>query len=74
MRIFLFDEARAINPIISPHPMLRIPSDAIRENFEAETRSDPDVPLLLQRLVGIGARDFRTMEFHQSCHRRRGCA
>ena len=42
-----FEEARAIDRVVNPHPMLRMPLDIIREIFEAATRSDPDLPALL---------------------------
>jgi hypothetical protein len=43
----LFGEARAIDRIINPHPMIRMPVEIIREIFEAAARADPDMPLLL---------------------------
>jgi hypothetical protein len=43
----LFREARAIDRIINPHPMIRMPVEIVREIFEAAARADPDMPLLL---------------------------
>jgi hypothetical protein len=43
----LFVEARAIDRMINPHPMTRIPVDILCEIFEAAARADPDAPLLL---------------------------
>jgi len=31
----LFDEARTIDHVVNPHPMLRMPPDIIHESFEA---------------------------------------
>jgi hypothetical protein len=43
----LFGEARAIDRIINPHPMTRMPVKIVREIFDAAARADPDAPLLL---------------------------
>jgi len=43
----LFGEACAIDRIINPHPITRIPVEIVREIFEAATRADPDAPHLL---------------------------
>ena len=43
----LFGEARAIDRIISPHPIYRMPVEIVREIFEAAARADPDAPALL---------------------------
>jgi len=43
----LFVEARAIDRVINPHPMMRMPVDIVCEIFEAAARADPDAPLLL---------------------------
>jgi len=40
-------EARAIDRVINPHPITRMPVDIICEIFEAAARADPDAPLLL---------------------------
>jgi len=43
----LLVEARAIDRVINPHPMTRMPIDIVCEIFEAAARADPDAPLLL---------------------------
>jgi hypothetical protein len=43
----LFVEARAIDRVVNPHPMMRMPVDILCEIFEAAARADPDAPLLL---------------------------
>jgi hypothetical protein len=43
----LFVEARAIDRVVNPHPMTRMPVDILCEIFEAAARADPDAPLLL---------------------------
>jgi len=43
----LFGDARAIDRIINPHPITRIPVEIVREIFEAAARADPDAPALL---------------------------
>ena len=43
----LFGEARAIDRVINPHPITRMPIDIVCEIFEAAARADPDAPLLL---------------------------
>lgn len=50
-----------------PAPILRMPSDDIREI----SRPHPDVPVLLTDLSGmvdIGAGGSNTMEFYSGCH------
>jgi hypothetical protein len=43
----LFVEARAIDRVINPHPITRMPVEIVREIFEAAARADPDTPALL---------------------------
>ena len=43
----LFGKARAIDRIINPHPITRMPEEILREIFEAATIADPDTPALL---------------------------
>jgi hypothetical protein len=43
----LFVEARAIDRVINPHPITRMPVEIVREIFEAAARADPDAPSLL---------------------------
>ena len=43
----LFGEARAIDRVINPHPITRMPIDIVCEIFESVARADPDAPLLL---------------------------
>ena len=43
----LFLEARAIDRVINPHPITRMPVDIVREIFEAVLQVDPDAPFLL---------------------------
>jgi len=40
-------EARAIDRVINPHPITRMPVDIVCEIFKAAARADPDAPLLL---------------------------
>ena len=43
----LFGEARAVDRVINPHPMTRMPMEIVREIFEAAARADPDATPLL---------------------------
>ena len=43
----LFEEARRKDSALTPHPIMRVPLDIVREIFEAAARADPDVPFHL---------------------------
>jgi len=43
----LFGEARAIDRVINPHPITRMPVEIVRAIFEATARAEPDATLLL---------------------------
>ena len=45
----LFGEARAMDRVVNPHPITRMPEEIVREIFEAAARADPDAPVLLTR-------------------------
>ena len=43
----LLREARAIDRVINPHPIMRMPVDILCKIFEMAARADPNAPLLL---------------------------
>jgi len=43
----LFEEARRKDSVLTPHPIMRVPLDIVREIFEAAARADPDTPFHL---------------------------
>jgi len=42
-----FDQARKKDSALTPHPIMRVPLDIVREIFEAAARIDPDAPFHL---------------------------
>jgi len=43
----LFEEARKKDSVLTPHPIMRVPLEIVREIFEAAARADPDALLHL---------------------------
>src|SRR5260221_4203425 len=46
----LLEDARAIERILHPHPIARMPDDIVLEIFQAAAAANPDAPLILSRV------------------------